>query len=354
LDICYRSHDKQKPKGHEIAVKFTKLKVDHLSVHFSEIVGNGPELQKTMRLVKLAAPTNSTILIFGETGTGKELIARAIHRLSPRNLMPMVTVNCTNLHASLIESELFGHEKGSFTGAFERRIGKFEQAHKGTLFLDELGELQLDLQSKLLRVLQEREIERIGGRNPLKVDLRLIAASNRNLEKEVEAGRFRADLYYRLNVVPVNLQPLRNRRDDIPLLVAHFIEKLADDLNKNISSISDSCLSRLMTYRWPGNIRELEHVIERSMIMTTGHEIKEVFLPEDNRPEISLVARRPALKTLQQNEREYILTVLKECKGRVAGSGHAADILGVPPSTLYTRIKKLGIEKEFAFIRRFE
>jgi formate hydrogenlyase transcriptional activator len=324
------------------------------SVHFPEIIGGSPEFQKTMRLVKLAAPTDSTVLILGETGTGKELIAKAIHSHSARRRRPMVTVTCTNLPASLIESVLFGHEKGSFTGAFERRIGKFEQAHKGTLFLDEIGELQLDLQSKLLRVLQEKEIERIGGMSPLKVDLRLIAASNRNLEKEVEAGRFRADLYYRLNVVPVNLQPLRNRRDDIPLLVSHFIEKLAAGLNKNISSISDDCLSRLITYRWPGNIRELEHVIERGLIMTTGHEITEIFLPEDNEPELPLVARRPALKTLQQNEREYILTVLKECKGRIAGSGHAADILGVPPSTLYSRIKKLGIEKEFAFIRRFE
>lgn len=308
-----------------------------------EIIGSGPEFQKTIELVKLVAPTDSTVLIMGETGTGKELIARAIHRHSLRKDKPMVTVNCTALPAGLIESELFGHEKGSFTGAYERRIGKFEQAHNSTLFLDEISELQLELQSKLLRVLQEREIERIGGRHPVKVEVRIVAASNRNLEKEVEDGRFRADLYYRLNVVPFNLQPLRNRREDIPLLVTHFIKKLAAIQNRKIFAISDDCLNRLMTYPWPGNIRELGHVIERSMLTTTGHEIKEVHLPENHGIESSFIGKKPALKTLQQNEREYILTVLNECKWRIGGSGQAAEILGVPPSTLYSRMKKLGI-----------
>ena len=311
------------------------------------IIGSSPEFQNTIKLVRLVAPTNSTVLILGETGTGKELIAKAIHSHSLRKCKPMVTVNCTTLPANLIESELFGHEKGSFTGAFQRRIGKFEQAHNSTLFLDEISELQLELQSKLLRVLQEREIERIGCRHTIKVDVRLIAASNRNLEKEVEEGRFRADLYYRLNVIPVNLQPLRDRREDIPLLVAHFIRKLADMQNKKITSISDDCLRRLMTYQWPGNIRELGHVIERSIVMTTGHEIKDVYLPGSSGVGSSLTGEKPALKTLEQNEREYILTVLNECKWRISGSGKAAEILGVPPSTLYSRMKKLGISKEF-------
>ncbi|HXB09051.1 MAG TPA: sigma-54 dependent transcriptional regulator [Puia sp.] len=318
------------------------------------IIGSCPEFQKTIRLVRLVAPTNSTVLVLGETGTGKEIIARAIHGHSSRKERPMVILNCTTLPASLVESELFGHEKGSFTGAFERRIGKFEQAHGSTLFLDEISELPLELQSKLLRVLQEREIERIGCTHPVKVDVRLIAASNRNLETEVEAGRFRADLYYRLNVVPVNLQPLRNRREDIPLLVAHFIGTMADSLNRKVTSISEDCLSRLMTYRWPGNIRELAHVIERSIIMTAGQEIKEVYLPESNGMDLSPSGNKPALKTLRQNEREYILAVLNECKWKISGSGQAAEILGVPPSTLYSRMKKLGIAREFTFIRRFE
>ena len=312
-----------------------------------EIIGSCPEFQKTIKLVRLVASTNSTVLILGETGTGKELIARAIHNHSSRKNNPMVTVNCTTLPAGLIESELFGHEKGSFTGAFERRIGKFEQADNSTLFLDEISELQLELQSKLLRVLQEKEVERIGSKRMVKVDVRLIAASNRNLEKEVEEGRFRADLYYRLNVIPVHLQPLRSRREDIPLLVAHFIKKLADTHNRKVTSISDDCLNLLMTYHWPGNIRELGHVIERSIIMTTGHEIKDVYLPKNSRSDLSLTGKGPALKTLQQNEREYILNVLNECKWRISGSGQAAEILGVPPSTLYSRMKKLGIKKEF-------
>ena len=319
-----------------------------------EIIGSCPQFQKTIGLVRLVAPTDSTVLILGETGTGKELIARAVHGHSSRKNKPMVTVNCTTLPANLIESELFGHEKGSFTGAFERRIGKFERAHTGTLFLDEISELQLELQSKLLRVLQEREIERIGCNQPVKVDVRIIAASNRNLEREVEAGRFRADLYYRLSVVPVNLQPLRNRREDIPLLVTHFIEKLAGKLNRNVTSISDDCLDSLMAYQWPGNIRELGHVIERSIITTTGHEIKAVFLPKINGIASSGIGKKPALKTLQQNEREHILSVLNECNWRISGAGQAADILGVSPSTLYSRMKKLGIEKEIVFIRRFE
>lgn len=333
--------------------------------HVPEIVGSCPEFQKTIKLVKLVAPTNSTVLVLGETGTGKELIARAIHLHSSRKNKQMVTVNCTTLPVNLIESELFGHEKGSFTGAVERRIGKFEQAQNSTLFLDEISELQLELQSRLLRVLQEREIERLGSGRTIKVDVRLIAASNRNLEKEVEEGRFRADLYYRLSVFPVHLQPLRNRREDIPLLVAHFIKKLSETQHKKVTSISDDCLNRLMTWHWPGNIRELGHVIERSIIMTTGHEIKDVYLPkrsgielplmescgtESGGIELPLIGKKPVLKTLQENEREYILTVLNECKWRVSGSGQAAEILGLPPSTLYSRMKKLGITKEFQWI----
>jgi len=312
--------------------------------HFPGIIGNSPEVQQTLRLVAKVAPTTCTALILGETGTGKELIAKAIHDNSSRRSKAMVKVNCATLPANLIESELFGHERGSFTGAFERRIGKFELAHGGTLFLDEIGELPLELQVKLLRVLQEKEIERIGGKVSTRVDVRIIAATNRDLEKEVEEGRFRADLYYRLNIFPINLPSLRNRRDDIPLLVTHFIQKLTKKTGVKITSVSRNALQELVNYNWPGNIRELEHVIERSMLLADDEVIREVHLPvKKEKGQKNVIEIDFTVKTIEENEREHILNTLKYCKGRISGNYGAAEFLGVPPSTLSSKLKRLGI-----------
>jgi transcriptional regulator with GAF, ATPase, and Fis domain len=319
---------------------------DELGViqHFPEIIGNSPAIQQTLRLVARVAPTACTTLLLGETGTGKELIAKAIHDNSPRKSKAMVKVNCATLPANLIESELFGHERGSFTGAFERRIGKFELAHHGTLFLDEIGELPLELQVKLLRVLQEKEIERIGGKVSTRVDVRIVAATNRDLEKEVEEGRFRADLYYRLNIFPIYLPSLRSRVDDIPLLVTHFVQKLAKKTGIKIVTVSRNALQQLMNYSWPGNIRELEHVIERSMLLADDEVIREVYLPakkDNGKANISIGDF--AIKTIEENEKEHILNTLKYCKGRISGNYGAAEYLGVPPSTLSSKLKRLGI-----------
>ncbi|MBO9200483.1 MULTISPECIES: sigma-54 interaction domain-containing protein [Niastella] len=315
-------------------------------LHFPDIIGNSREIRQTLHLVAKVAPTACTTLILGETGTGKELIAKAIHDNSPRRSKTMVKVNCAALPANLIESELFGHERGSFTGAFERRIGKFELAHNGTLFLDEIGELPLELQVKLLRALQEKEIERIGGKGSTTVDTRIIAATNRDLEKEVAEGRFRADLYYRLNIFPINLPSLRNRRDDIPSLVHHFICKLTTRTGKEITTISKYALKQLMNYSWPGNIRELEHVIERSMLLAEDKLIHEIQLPsnkEHGQRKTTLMDF--TLKTIEENERDHILNTLNYCKGRISGSHGAAEFLGVPPSTLSSKLKRLGIGK---------
>lgn len=315
--------------------------------HLPQIIGDSPEVQQTLRLVAKVAPTACSVLILGETGTGKELIAQAIHSNSARKSKAMIKVNCAALPASLIDSELFGHERGSFTGAFERRIGKFELAHNSTLFLDEIGELALELQVKLLRVLQEKEIERVGGKGSIKLDVRIIAATNRDLEKEVEEGRFRADLYYRLNVFPITLAPLRNRRDDIPLLIAHFIQKLARETGTGIKSISENVIQQLINYDWPGNIRELEHVIERSMLLADDGMIREINLPAKREKKQKCIAETDfIIKTIVENEREHILNTLKYCKGRVSGNYGAAEYLGVPPSTLSSKLKRLGIDKQ--------
>ena len=314
---------------------------------YPEIIGRSLELQETLRLISRVATTSSTVLILGETGTGKELVARAIHNNSTRKSKSMVKVNCATLPANLIESELFGHERGSFTGATDRRIGKFEQANNSTLFLDEIGEMPLDLQVKLLRALQEKEIERLGGRTTIQVDVRIIAATNRDLEKEVEEGRFRADLYYRLNIFPIPLPPLRERRDDIPLLANHFVQKLSLKTGRKISSLSKYVLEQIVCYDWPGNIRELEHVIERSMLLSDGDILQQLYLP--NRRQKDATNKRSdneyAVKTIEENEREHIITVLRKCKGRVAGYKGAAKFLGIPPSTLTSKLKRLGIEK---------
>jgi len=312
-----------------------------------EIIGSSPHLQKVFQSVAQVAPTASTVLILGETGTGKELIARAIHNASPRRDKLMVKVNCAALPANLVESELFGHEKGSFTGATERRIGKFELANNSTIFLDEIGELPPELQAKLLRAIQEKEIERIGGRSTIRTDARIIAATNRQLQKEVDAGRFRTDLFYRLNVFPVALPALRQRREDIPELTAHFISKYARKSGKKINGIAPRVLQQMSVYHWPGNIRELEHLIERSILMTQGPIIREIHLPVDpiEKP-VPEQADNAAIKTLEENERDHILTVLRKTKGRIRGNGGAAQILNLPPTTLHSRMKKLGITKK--------
>lgn len=317
--------------------------------NFSEIVGNGTTMQKVYRLVTNVAESGSTVLLLGETGTGKELIARAIHNASPRKGKLMVKVNCAALPAHLIESELFGHEKGAFTGAIDRRIGKFELANHSTLFLDEIGEMPLELQVKLLRVLQERELERIGGRTTIKVDVRVIAATNRNLEAEVHAGRFRSDLFYRLNVFPISLPPLRERPEDIEPLTNFFIAKFSKNTGKKVHGISPQALRELKKYQWPGNVRELEHLIERSILLCEGNILKEIHLPghEENKQGQQGFYN----VTLEQIERAYIIDVLKRCSGKISGAGGAADILEVPGTTLHSKMKKLGISKADYFMK---
>jgi len=312
----------------------------------TDIIGKSAETAGILKLVSLVAPSVSTVLLLGETGTGKELIAKAILNASPRRDQLMVKVNCAALPANLIESELFGHEKGSFTGATDRRIGKFELAHNGTLFLDEIGEMPLDLQVKLLRALQEREIERIGGKGPIKVNVRVIAATNRDLEIEVEQGRFRSDLYYRLNIFPIRLPALRERKFDIPELAYFFMNKFANLCGKKIKGISRKAMQDLIEYNWPGNIRELEHQLERAVLLAHDHTIREFPLPTNK--QLKTASKNLAgqdLVTLEENERKYILYVLQNCNGKIAGHNGAASILGIPSSTLNSKMKKLNIIK---------
>lgn len=312
--------------------------------NFSEIVGSGEQMQKVYRLMSLVAESTTTVLILGETGTGKELIARALHNTSPRKGKLMVKVNCAALPATLIESELFGHEKGAFTGAVERRIGKFELANNSTLFLDEIGELPLEAQSKLLRVIQERELERLGGQQTIKVDVRLIAATNRNLEQEVKAGRFRSDLYFRLNVFPIELPPLRDRQEDIEALAHYFVEKHSRTTGRRVKKISPKVIQQLKAYTWPGNIRELEHLIERSMLLSSDQTLHEVYIPQTGSSE----NQDPAIlmsRSLDEVERMYIIETLKRCSGKISGPGSAAEVLKIPGNTLHSKLKKLEIKK---------
>ncbi|HVU98461.1 MAG TPA: sigma-54 dependent transcriptional regulator [Puia sp.] len=311
------------------------------------IIGQSPGMLRIFQQVKEVGPLDTSVLILGESGTGKEGIASNIHNLSPRRSKPFVKLNCAALPPNLVESELFGHEKGAFTGAFERRIGKFEQANGGTLFLDEIGEMPPSLQVKLLRVLQEREIERLGGRETIKVNVRIIAATNANLEKGIAEGRFRLDLYYRLNVFPIILPPLRQRKEDIPLLVAHFIKMYAQKAGRHTESIAGEALARLMDYAWPGNVRELQNVIERSILLSNDPVLRDVsFIGSTPRSEAPAEDGNP-VKTIAQMERDHILTVLRQCKGRVSGPGGAAELLNLPASTLKSKMKKLGIEKSY-------
>jgi PAS domain S-box-containing protein len=313
---------------------------------FEEIVGESPALQAVLGHVVKVAPTNSTVLITGETGTGKELIARAIHKRSQRSAGVFVSVNCAAIPPSLIASELFGHEKGAFTGATQRRLGRFELAEGGTIFLDEIGELPPDIQIALLRVLQEREFERVGGAKVLHADLRVIAATNRDLQACIDAGSFRSDLYYRLNVFPIEMPSLRKRKEDIPLLVAYFIDRYASKAGKKIRGISKGTLDRLMAYSWPGNIRELQNVIERSIIIceTETFSIDESWLGT-RLQEIAPVDGSVAFKMSASQERQAIERALANSQGRISGPAGAAARLGIPPSTLDSKIKTLKINK---------
>jgi PAS domain S-box-containing protein len=309
---------------------------------FDEIIGESVELKRVLKHVETVAATDVTVLILGETGTGKEVIARAIHQLSPRSGHVMVKLNCAAIPSGLLESELFGHERGAFTGALERKIGRLELAHEGTLFLDEIGDLPLELQPKILRALQEKEFERLGSNKPIPVNVRLVAATNRDLTKMVAAGQFRSDLYYRLRVFPILLPPLRERRDDIPLLVRYFVDRHARKLYKKIQSIPDETMRALVRWHWPGNIRELENFIERAVILSGGPALRaplgELDLPEESAP-----MPDASLKT---TEREHILRVLRETKGKIGGADGAAARLGLIRTTLNSKMKKLGIERE--------
>lgn len=317
--------------------------------NFEEIIGTSQSMQQVFGQIHQVAQTDSTVLITGETGTGKELIARAIHNISPRNSHPLIKVDCAALPESLVESELFGHERGSFTGAHTKRIGKFELAKGSTIFLDEIGELPLTMQTRLLRVLQEREVERVGSGRPIPVDVRVVAATNRRLEKAIDEGEFRSDLYYRLNVFPIHLPPLRHRKEDISLLADHFVHKYARKHHRRIHSPSPSFIQNLREYEWPGNIRELEHVIERTIIAASGPDLK-IDLSSKRRVYPDTTFQETAsLKTLEQNETDHILRALKMTGGKIRGDDGAAQLLEIKPTTLESRMKKLGIRKEQTF-----
>jgi PAS domain S-box-containing protein len=362
VDITERRHAEEALKGAFDEIKRLKDElyrenlalrdeIDRASM-FEEIVGTSDALRAVLSRIARVAPTDSTVFITGETGTGKELIARAIHKRSQRSGRAFVSVNCAALAPALVSSELFGHEKGAFTGAIQRRLGRFELADGGTIFLDEVGELPPDIQVSLLRVLQEREFERVGGNQSIKVDVRVIAATNRDLKASVAKGSFRDDLFYRLNVFPIEVPPLRKRRDDILMLVEYFVQRYAKRAGKNIHSIDKKSLDLLRSYDWPGNIRELQNVIERSMILSCGEilSVDGLWLSKENAPPASRTETSPASECGPSRERESIEAALAESRGRVSGPSGAAAKLGIPPSTLDHRIRVLRINKrQFKF-----
>jgi len=311
-----------------------------LEYNHGNIIGKSDEINYVLYKVEQIAATKTNVLILGETGTGKELVARAIHNLSPYSERAMVKMNCAALPANLIESELFGHEKGAFTGAHSKRIGRFEVANGTTLFLDEIGELPYELQPKLLQVIESGKFERLGSSVTKEVKVRIIAATNRNLQEEVNKGRFREDLWYRLNVFPITLPPLRDRRGDIPILVKHFVDKISKRLGKEIDIIPANVMTTLQNYPWPGNIRELENVLERAIINTSGRKL--YLMDELKKPYRNLAADK---KTLEEVEREHILRVLEQIEWKVSGKNSAAEILGLNRSTLRARMRKLDIKK---------
>src|SRR6202034_943735 len=319
--------------------------VHERSVVSDEIVGESALLKSVLQEVSLVAPTDATVLILGETGTGKELIAHAIHRQSNRSRRPFVRVNCAAIPSSLIASELFGHEKGAFTGALQRRLGRFEAANGGTIFLDEIGELPMETQIALLRVIQEREFERVGSSQPISVDVRIIAATNRDLNAAVNAGTFRQDMFYRLNVFPIEVPPLRDRLEDIPLLLEHLVERYAAKTGKSFSTVRMGTVEMLQSYGWPGNIRELQNVIERAVILCEGETfwVDPTWLKRDASRQAGVVA--PLGATLADREREIIEAALAESQGRIAGPLGAAAKLGIPRQTLDSKIANLQISK---------
>ncbi len=348
--------DVSQQKKDEQALKFALEKIQHLSEQLqlentylqselgkkwskSELIGNSLAMQKIQAQIALVAKTDSTVLICGENGTGKEIVARQLHKQSSRAKSPMVKVNCAAFVPSLLESELFGHEKGAFTGAQETRKGKFEQADKGTLFLDEIGELSLEAQSKLLRILQEQEFERVGGNNTVKIDIRIIAATNRDLQAMVENGSFRMDLFYRLNVFPINVPSLRDRTEDLPELSKHIMQQLAKKLAKPCPNISDESIRHLSAYPWPGNVRELQNILEREMILSNQDTltISPLLPAHNNQPQETYL--------LTSIEQKHIIKVLEHCQWKIGGNQGAARRLGLPDSTLRSKMAKLGITR---------
>ncbi len=315
-------------------------------ISFSEIVGQSAALRRALKEVETVASTDSTVLIYGETGTGKELIARAIHNLSLRRSNPFAKLNCAAIPTGLLESELFGHEKGAFTGAIAQRIGRFELANRGTIFLDEIGDIPLELQPKLLRVLQEREFERLGSTRTLHTDARLIAATNTDLAEKVNEKQFRSDLYYRLNVFPIVVPPLRERREDIPLLVRHFVQKYTQRIKKPIERIPSAAIDALSEYDWPGNVRELEHFIERAVILSPGSELQPPLseLSYQNPPS-AIAAAESNSTTLREAEREHIVRTLQDTNWTIGGPAGAAARLGMKRTTLHSLVKRLGIDR---------
>ncbi|HVU99553.1 MAG TPA: sigma-54 dependent transcriptional regulator [Puia sp.] len=313
---------------------------------FPGIIGKSPEILHVLDEIDKVAPFDSAVLITGETGTGKERLVDAIHRLSPRKGKPLIKVNCAAIPPELIESELFGHEKGAFTGAMDRRIGKFELADGGTIFLDEIGEVPTEIQVKLLRVLQEKEIERVGGASTIHIDVRIVAATNRDLYKEMADGRFRIDLFYRIHVFPIHIPPLRERREDIRPLAEHFLAHFASKFGRSTSSFSTKALRQLSAYSWPGNIRELEHLIERHVLSATTAIIDNIDLPEPTRKRPENTATD--IKSIEEMEKAHILEVLRKCHGKVSGAGGAAELLQIPPTTLTYKIKRLGIVWQYS------
>jgi formate hydrogenlyase transcriptional activator len=335
-------HSKRNPNSMSLEILEDRLQENE----FEGIVGQSAALREVLQLVETVAKGNSTVLLLGETGTGKELVARAIHNCSRRKSRAFVKLNCAAIPGGLLESELFGHERGSFTGAIAQKIGRLELADNGSLFLDEIGDIPLDLQPKLLRVLQEREFERLGSTRTTKVDVRIVAATHRDLEGMIAKGQFRSDLYYRLNVFPIVIPPLRERPEDVPLLVQHFVEVAARKMDKTIETIPSATMDALVEYRWPGNIRELENVIERAVILSPGSVLHVPYRDLQSRVMPGRDGDKP--HTLADVEREHIRTILKETRWVLSGPRGAATRLGMNRSTLYFRMKKLGIVRPWS------
>jgi formate hydrogenlyase transcriptional activator len=339
-DLSQRKKDDEALRRSEQQKRY--LEQELITAHqFNEIIGESSGLKRVLKQVEDVATTDATVLILGETGTGKELIARAIHRLSPRRDQGFVTLNCSAIPFGLLESELFGHEKGAFTGAIAHKIGRLELAHQGTFFFDDVCDLPLELQPKILRALQEREFERVGGTRTIPVNVRLVAAANRDLAKLVNEGQFRSDLYYRLRVFPITIPPLRERRDDIPLLVRHFLSSHSKRMRRRIETVPTETMETLVKWHWPGNVRELENFIERSVILSPGQVLRAPLAELEAVEE----SARPADLNLEAAEREHILRVLRECKGMIGGINGAAERLGLKRTTLNSKMKKLGIKR---------